>query len=45
VTNADVQPLDALAPLLTEAAVLDPMSGLCVDEALLARAPRLRLVP
>jgi|SRR5579875_1765203 phosphoglycerate dehydrogenase-like enzyme len=44
VTYAEVQPLDALAPLLAAAEVLYPMSGLRVDEALLARAPRLRLV-
>jgi phosphoglycerate dehydrogenase-like enzyme len=44
ITYAEVQPLDQLAALLAEAEVLYPMSGVKITEALLERAPRLRLI-
>ncbi len=44
VTYVDLQPLDGLAPYLPEAEILVTTPMLRVDEALLERAPRLRLV-
>ncbi len=44
ITYAEVQPLDQLAPLLANAEVLYPMSGVKITEALLERAPQLRLI-
>ena len=44
VTYADLQPLAALTPLLAEAEALWTTAGQPVDDALLACAPRLRLV-